>query len=130
MPNYISNNGLSYYTKTVNLTTSFIDIGVFAISNKWNNFDIQLLYKRSNDTEWKDNAVITFCNGEKILNNKVLGLQAGTTEIKNVVRWEYTRNGINYGEQIKTRIELLPRIRNFNTSILHNSIVDCFGKYE
>lgn len=119
---------ITYSLRTISLSDSSADFSLIAYSEKWEKFDISFEYRAKKEDEWRKDAFLTMSNANKIAGNKIMGLDATKYGAINVLRWDYARNAITYGENIEVRIVILPRFRQFSTSGTSNIVSQIYGK--
>lgn len=119
---------LSYYIKKSNINESYIDIEIVASSLRWKNFDIELEYRPDNESEWQTDTAITFTSTNMMVGNRVYDLSASNIGTINLIRWNYSQNGLHYGVGIQVRIKVLPRIRNFGFLLTTSTISEIYGE--
>lgn len=124
----ILNGEISYYIKKYSLSQTTVDLQIVASSVRWDNFDIEFEYRNNAEESWKTDANLTFTSGNSINKNRVYNLQTSYYGTSNIIRWDFSKNNIQYGSNISIRIKILPRIRNFSLSLINYIISETYGQ--
>lgn len=125
----IVNGDISYVLKQTNLTNTSVDLILTAYSLKWTEFDIAMDYRLSNLDEWLTDASLTFTTANQIIKNRVYGLIASQYGTDNTIRWQFSDNNISFGTSPQLQFQLVPRFRNFSSSIMGNIVTDLYSDH-
>lgn len=109
---------ISYAFRTSALSNSTVDFAMVAYSEKWTKFDISFEFRAKREETWRKDAFLILSNANKIDGNKVIGLDASKYGAINLIRWDFAKNAITYGENIEVKINILPRVKHFSSSTL------------
>lgn len=109
---HILNGSLSYeVTVTKNSNPS---INVYGFSNKFEFFDIEILYRKERGDEWLSDMYIQSTTAAFIKDNKVFKLQSSPNGSLNIIKWDCQKNGFDLGASFQIKINVLPTLKTLN----------------
>jgi len=94
----------------------FVELNLFSFSSKWDKFDIAIEYRKNKNEQWYNDAKLILTDCDYIKGNKLFGLKALSVGYLSKIIWNYSQNHIKMGDNVETRILILPRIKQFSKS--------------
>lgn len=110
------NGDLSYSLEIGEINTKYVDIEIVAYSDKWSNFDILVEFRERDGEEWRSDMQVLFSTANSLDKNRFRDLVCSPEGSLNLIRWDYIKNNLKYGETPDIRIKILPQYRSFSTS--------------
>jgi hypothetical protein len=112
------NGEIDYSLSKGEINQNYVDIEIIGYSKKWDSFDASIEYKRYSGDQWHKNMEIIFSTANTIDKNRLRDLTCSENGGLNLVRWNYRKNGLRYGQNPDVRIRVLPKFINFSKSPL------------
>lgn len=122
----IINGDLSYSIKKGDINTRYVDIELICYSSKWSKFDCSFEFREEGE-EWRTDASILYSTANSVYNNKLMNLECSSSGVLNLIRWEYSKNNLEYGKSIEIRLNILPRYLIVSSSGVSNIVSENSG---
>lgn len=112
----ILSGDISYVVRIIYLCKQYVDIAISSYSDKWNQFDAKIEYRLNESDGWMSDISISQSTASAYDNNTLYGIQASKYGTQTTLRWKYTKNNANFGQQVDIRLRPCPSFHNFITS--------------
>ena len=119
---------VSYSLRKSVVTDTYVDIELTAFSEKWQEFDLALEYRKDERQAWQTNASITQTTANYLDGNKLFGFTASKDGEVHLIRWQYSDNSYLFSQSAQIRLRPLPRIRTFSQANSNHPIVELYSK--
>ena len=110
------NGDLSYALKRGEINNRYVDIEIAAFSDRWSCFDTLIEFREREGAEWRSDMQILYSTANSVDKNRLRNLLCAPKGSLNLIRWDYRRNGLKYGQKPDIRLKILPKYLNFSTS--------------
>jgi len=121
------NGDLSYIIKRGEINQKYVDIEITAYSDRWSNFDALIEFREREGAEWRSDIQILFSTANSLDKNRLRDLICASNGGLNLIRWDYRRNGLRYGQNPDIRLKILPRYVNFSHSSVASVVSENSG---
>jgi hypothetical protein len=108
--------------------TDFVELYLFAYSNKWQTFNVAIEYRYDESDRWETDTKIISAEVDYIKGNRLYGLQASFNGSLNQIIWRFKDNYIQSGTIPELRLRVLPTIRHFSEASNLNLITSVYGE--
>ncbi|MFA7219286.1 MAG: hypothetical protein WC119_02120 [Synergistaceae bacterium] len=130
--NWKNNNSIVQGDITISLEKGrvyrdYIELYLFAYSNKWDTFNAALEYRYHSKDVWKDDLTIISAEVNYIKGDKLYGLQASVGGYLNKIIWKFSDNYIHQGDIPQIRVRFLPSIRQFSKTDNNGILTSAYG---
>ena len=110
---------------SVDASKAVFQLEVF--SEKWDNADMEFLYRFDDRELWSHDAIISEASSEYLQGNRMYGLTTGLYGTNHYFTWQFGENGVEKGHTVEIKIDLLPRVRQFGNAGSITSVVEMYG---
>lgn len=125
-------NGKEKTDLSLKIRKDFVDshsvsFNLIGYSGRWENFDIEFLYRINNRDRWNKNACILETDAKYLINNNLYGLKCSKEGTENKIVWNYAKNNLLHYSTPQIKINILPRIRTYGKNHSNHVVTEQYG---